>query len=77
MRIGKALVEALTIIASELVATAVFVVAAAPWLFPRDVKAVGLAAALAATFTSPFYWLLLVATVAGVVGLFRRRVSDK
>ena len=46
MRIGKALVEALTIIASELVATAVFVVAAAPWLFPRDVKAVGLAAAL-------------------------------
>ena len=73
MTIIKALVEALTVIGSELLATAVFILFVVPWMpGARDAKAIGLLAACATTFTSPFYWLLLVATVAGVVGLFRR-----
>ena len=73
MTIIKALVEALAIVVSELIATAVFILFVVPWMpGARDAKAIGLLAALAASSTSPFYWLLLVATVAGVVWLFRR-----
>ena len=65
----------MTIVVSELFVTAIFVVAVAPWLVPDpggNSKAVGLQLAGWVAVTSPFYWLLLLATVAGVIWLFKR-----
>jgi hypothetical protein len=77
MTIAKVLTQALAIIASELLVTAIFVVVVVPMLIGvRQDNAIGfqaikLQAAVWLTFTSPFYWLLVVATVTLVVWLFQ------
>lgn len=71
MTIAKALLEAVTIVGAELLATAVFLVARV--LIPiNSSKATDLVAAGWTTVSSPFYWLLVVGTVTEVVWLFRR-----
>jgi hypothetical protein len=71
MTFTKVLLETLTIIGSELAATAIFMIVVI--LNPGgNAKATGLGLVGMATITSPFYWLLVVATVAVVVWLFRR-----
>jgi fucose permease len=78
MTIAKTVLEAVTIVSSEVLVTAIFVVCVVPMLVlgvkhdPGTMKAVGLGAACWVTITSPFYWLLMVATVTLVVWLFRR-----
>lgn len=79
MTIVKTVLQAVTIVVSELLVTAIFVVFVVPMLVlgvkhgdPGTMKAVELGAACWVTFTSPFYWPLVIAVVTLVVWLFRR-----
>jgi predicted transporter len=78
MTIAKVLAQALAIIASELLVTAIFVVVVVPMLIgvkqgnAIGFQAIKVQAAVWVTVTSPFYWLLLFATVTVVIWPFRR-----
>jgi hypothetical protein len=72
MTIVRALAEGLAIIAGVLIYTALFIVVVGLYIV-RGVgnsTAVGLAAVVGTMLKSPFYWLLLVAVVSGLVWLF-------
>lgn len=71
--IARALTEGLVIIVCGLIYTAAFVVMIGPHIVPGGKgKIVGPAAVCGATLESPYYWLPLVAVIAGVVWLFKR-----
>ena len=57
---------------SELLVTCIFVVVVVPMLIGGHAKATKLQLAGWVTVTSPFYWLLVEATVTVVVWVFRR-----